>query len=37
MVLWENKKLCNIQSTLFLHQREVVPSSYFSLINFEEK
>ncbi len=30
MVLWENENF-NIQSTLFLHQREVVPSSYFTL------
>ena len=36
MVLWEKWKLSNIQSTLFLHQREVVPSSYFTLLNFEK-
>ena len=35
MVLWENENFSNIQSTLFLHQREVVPSSYFTVLNFE--
>ena len=37
MVLYENKNLSNIQSNLFLHQREVVPSSYFTFLNFEKK
>ena len=29
--------LSNIQSTLFLHQREVLPSSYLTCLNFEWK
>ena len=29
--------LRNVQSTLFLHKREVVPSSYFTFRHFEEK
>ena len=29
------KKHPNIQSTLFLHQCEVVPYSYFTFFNFE--
>ena len=37
MYLCENEKLPNIQSTLFLHQSEVVPSSYFTFFNFEKK
>ena len=28
--------MSDIQSTLFLHQLEVVPSSYFTLFNFEK-
>ena len=30
-------KVSNILSTLFLHQREVVPSSYLTFLHFEKK
>ena len=35
MVLWENEYF--LTSTLFLHQRVVMSSSYFTFLNFKKK
>ena len=37
MVLCENENFLTSISTLFLHQSEVVPSSYFTFFNLEKK
>ena len=37
MVLWENENFLTFNTSLFVHQPELVPSSYINFLNFDFK